>query len=76
MSETARLGSALLALLLALPLISYGLTAGLDWLWWAGLLILLLAAAVPVVDHLRGCDTCGEKSRRRAWSRLLFWRRG
>jgi alkanesulfonate monooxygenase SsuD/methylene tetrahydromethanopterin reductase-like flavin-dependent oxidoreductase (luciferase family) len=34
----------------------------------------LLGALAASTSRLRGCDTCGEKSSRRPWSRLLFWR--
>jgi hypothetical protein len=71
MTQTVQLGGALIALLLALPLISHGTTTNNNLFWWAGLLLIVGGAAMPVYARLHCGDSCSEKSPRRLWGRLL-----
>lgn len=71
MTQTVQLGWAVIALLLALPLISHGSTTNIDLFWWAGLLLIVGGAAMPIYARLHRGDSCGEKSPRRLWGRLL-----
>lgn len=71
MTQTVQLGGALIALLLALPLISYGTTTNINLFWWAGLLLIVGGAAMPIYARLHRGDSCSETSPRRLWGRLL-----
>lgn len=72
MVQTKQLGMALLALLLALPLVSAGFTADTPLIWGMGLGLLLLGAAVPIYAKLHRGDSCHEKSKRPLWKRHPF----
>jgi len=70
MSQTAQLGGALLALLLALPLISYGMSTQNSVLWWVGLFMVIVGAGTPICARLLRGDSCSEATARRLWGRL------
>ena len=71
MSQTRQLGSALLALLIALPLISAGMTLGSTIIWGGGLLLLLIGTIVPIYSRVHRGDSCSEKSLHCYWGRLF-----
>ncbi|MEM6281620.1 MAG: hypothetical protein AAF787_05475 [Chloroflexota bacterium] len=68
MNQTTQLGGALLALLIALPLVSY--SAGGSVLWVLGLALMIVGAGMPVYLRLHRGDSCHEKSKRRLWWRI------
>lgn len=65
MSQPMQMRSALLALLLSLPLISYGVSAGGNFVWWAGIVLLGVGALVPIYLRLSCGDSCEETENRR-----------
>jgi hypothetical protein len=48
-TSTKLLGAALLLMLLAFPLTSLGTDRDLSWLWWTGLVVLAIGAAIPPI---------------------------
>ncbi|MEL6150697.1 MAG: hypothetical protein AAFV33_00190 [Chloroflexota bacterium] len=68
MNQTMQLGGALLALLIALPLVSSGAGSS-AFLWIVGLVLIVAGAVVPVYLRLHRGDSCQEKSKRRLWHR-------
>ncbi len=49
-------GAALILMLVAFPLISFGATREISWLWWAGLIALAIGGAMPVVLRYKQPD--------------------
>lgn len=72
MTQTKQLSAALLALLIAMPLISHGASSGTSiWMWLGGGL-LIVGAAVPIYARMFRGDSCSEASMRRLWHRLMY----
>lgn len=65
-SRELYLGVSLAALLLAFPLISYGMTDGPSFVWWLGLISLTTGALIPPVQRIffppQKEDSAGKKS--------------
>lgn len=51
-NRVAYLGLSFLLLMASYPLISIGTTEGPAWLWWLGLVALLLGALIPPAQRL------------------------
>lgn len=56
-TSTKLLGLALVLMLLAFPLTSVGTDRDVTWLWWAGVVVLVLGALIP--PGLRFVDADG-----------------
>jgi hypothetical protein len=56
MNKVTLLGLALVLMLVALPLLSWGTEDGRRWLWWLGLAILAAGGLIPPVARFAGRD--------------------
>lgn len=59
-TSTKLLGLALVLMLLAFPLTSFGTDRDVTWLWWAGVVVLVLGALIPPGLRFVDADADGD----------------